>query len=137
MQTLIPSTPLLRASFLADAAASAVLGLALAAAAMPLAALLALPEPLLRGVGVVLLPWAGLMAWLGTRPHLPRWVVAAVLAVNVLWVADSAVLLAFGLVSPNALGVALVGGVASAVAVFALMQATALRRAAGARLAAA
>ncbi len=59
MRHLIPSSMLLRVALLGDAAASGGMGLLLTAAASPLASLLALPEPLLRGAGLVLLPYAG------------------------------------------------------------------------------
>lgn len=122
----IPSNSLLRAGLLGDAAASGAMGLLLSAAASPLASLLALPEPLLRGAGLLLLPYAGLVAWLGTRPRLPRWAVLGVIGTNLLWVLDSVLVL--GLASPNGLGVAFVLGQAAAVAAFALLQWAGLRQ---------
>lgn len=68
MRHLILSSPLLRRALLGDAAASGCVGLMLAAAAPTLASLLALPEPLLRAAGMVLLPFAGLVAWAGPSP---------------------------------------------------------------------
>lgn len=66
MRHLIPSSTLLRAALLGDAAASGGMGLLLTAATHPMASLLALPEPLLRGAGLVLLPlpgwWHGLVS---------------------------------------------------------------------------
>lgn len=84
MRHLIPSSPLLRAALLGDAAASGGVGLLLTAATHPMAPLLALPEPLLRGAGLVLLPYAGLVAWLGFQRRLPRWTVRGVLGINLL-----------------------------------------------------
>ena len=72
--TLNP-TPFLRLALLGDAAASGATGLLLAAAAGPLTPFLGLPEPLLRGAGVVLLPYAACIAWAGIRAAPPRWAV--------------------------------------------------------------
>ncbi|MBC7800158.1 MAG: hypothetical protein H7Z10_06030, partial [Gemmatimonadaceae bacterium] len=123
--TLYPS-PLLRMALLGDAAASAAVGLLLTLAATPLAGLLLLPEPLLRGAGLMLVPYAALVAWLGLRTRLPRWSVWAVVAVNVLWVADSLLLLGF--TAPSRLGIAFVLLQATAVLGFAAAQYAALRR---------
>jgi len=77
--TLNP-TPFLRLALLGDAAASGATGLLLAAAAGPLTPFLGLPEPLLRGAGVVLLPYAACIAWAGIRAAPPRWAVRAAVA---------------------------------------------------------
>ena len=127
--SLPPFHPLLRGALLGDAAASAGMGLLLAGAAHPLASVLALPEPLLLGAGLMLLPYAGLIAWLGSRSRLPRWAVRGAIAVNLLWVADSALLLALGIVSPNGLGTGFVLLQAAAVLGFALLQWAGLRQA--------
>lgn len=128
MRHLIPSSPLLRTALLGDAAASGGMGLLLTAAAHPLASLLALPEPLLRGAGLVLLPYAGLVAWLGAQPRLPRWMVRGIVGVNLLWALDSLLLLALGLAAPNGLGAAFVLLQGTAVLGFALLQWAGLRR---------
>lgn len=133
MTAIIQTTPFLRMAVLGDAAASGATGLLLAAGAGPLAGLFGLPEPLLRSAGLILLPYAALVAWAGARPALPRNVVRAIIVINLLWVLDSAAaLLAFGPVGPRALGVAFVLAQASVVLGFAAAQWTALRRAMGA-----
>jgi len=132
MTAIIQTTPFLRMAVLGDAAASGATGLLLAAGAGPLAGLFGLPEPLLRSAGLILLPYAALVAWAGARPALPRNVVRAIIVINLLWVLDSAALLAFGPVAPRALGVAFVLAQASVVLGFAAAQWTALRRAMGA-----
>lgn len=132
MRQLIPTSPLLRAALLGDAAASAAMGLLLTGAADALASLLALPEPLLRGAGLVLLPYAAIVAWLGARPSVPRWTVRGVIGVNVLWILESALLLVLGAASPNGLGTAFVLLQAAAVGAFALLQWAGLRRCAAA-----
>lgn len=127
--TTFTSTPFLRLALLGDAAVSGATGALLAAAAGPLAPLLGLPESLLRYAGLVLLPYVAFVAWAGTRGAPPRWAVYAAIALNLLWSADSALLLAFGPVSPTASGVAFVLAQALAVLGFALAQWTASRRA--------
>ena len=128
--TLHP-TPFLRFALLGDAAASGATGLLLAAGAGFLASLLGLPEGLLRVAGLVLLPYAAFVAWLGTRSAgAPRNAVRAVVAINLLWALDSVLLLGFGPVAPNGLGVAFVLAQALVVLGFAAMQWTTLRGAA-------
>ena len=120
------STSLLRVALLGDAAASGATGLLMAAAAGPLAPLLGLPEPLLRGAGLVLLPYAAFVAWLGRRP-VPG-LVRAVVAVNLLWAADCVLLLVSGFVAPTGLGIAFVLLQALVVLGFALAQWAGLRQ---------
>lgn len=127
MYHLIPPSTLLRAALLGDAAASGGMGLLLTAAAHPLASLLNLPEPLLRGAGL-LLPYAGLVAWLGFQPRLPRWMVRGVVSINLIWALDSLLLLGLGMAAPNRLGIAFVLLQATAVLGFALLQWAGLRR---------
>jgi len=134
----LPSARLLRGALLADAAASGAMGLLMAGGAGFLAAPLGLPEPLLRIAGLVLLPWAGWVAWLGAAALPARNAVRAVVAVNLVWVVDSLLLLAFGRLlglAPGGLGIAFVLVQALAVLGFALLQGMALRRAAPAALA--
>jgi hypothetical protein len=130
--TLHP-TPFLRFALLGDAAASGATGLLLAAGAGVLASLLGLPEGLLRVAGLALLPYAAFVAWIGARKGgAPRNAVRAVVVINLLWALDSVLLLLFGPVSPNGLGVAFVLAQAVVVLGFAAMQWTALRGAAAA-----
>lgn len=127
---IIP-TPFLRLALLGDAAASGATGLLLAAAAGPLAPLLGLPEPLLRGAGLILLPYAALVAWAGRAAAPPRGAIWAIIAVNLLWVADSLLLLALPRLAPTSLGIAFVLAQALVVLGFGLAQWAALRQAAG------
>jgi hypothetical protein len=127
MTTIHPS-PLLRQALLADAAASAALGLLLAPAAGAMASLLQLPADLLREVGLLLLPWALAVGWLGTRAGPPRAAVRVVIALNGLWVLASALLLVGGWLAPNALGYAFVIGQAVVVLALAELQLFGLRR---------
>ena len=120
----------LRRVLLADAATSAATGVLLVADAGMLAELLALPADLLRVSGVILLPFAALVAILATRAHLPRRAVWAVIAANALWALDSILLLVSGWVEPAALGIDFVLAQAVVVALFAEAEYMGLRRAA-------
>lgn len=120
-------TPMLKWALLGDAAASAATGLLLAAAAGPLAPWLGLPAGLLQAAGLILLPWAAFVLWAGTRAEVPRLAVRAIIAINLLWVLDSLMLLAFQ--PASALGVAFVLAQALVVLGFALLQRRALHEA--------
>ena len=119
---------LLRLALMADAAASGAVGVLLAAAADPLATWFGLPVPLLREVGLLLIPYAGLLAYLATRATTPRLPAQIIVAGNVLWVVGSAALLMSGVVAPTALGTAFVIAQALIVAVLAELQLLGLKR---------
>lgn len=123
-----PVTSFLRYSLLLDAAISGLMGALLLLTAVPLAALLRLPENLLFGVGVIFVPYVLVVAWLGRRPVLPRGAVWAVIACNVLWAIACVLPLMSGMVASNSLGVAFVIVQTVAVLVFAELRFTALRR---------
>lgn len=125
--TLSPS-PLLRAALLIDAAASGGMGLLLTAGSGPLAGLTGLPHQLLIGAGLVCLAWSAIILWLGRRETLPSGWAWAVIALNAVWVVESALLLASGWVSPTTLGTAFVILQAALVAGFAEAQFIGLRR---------
>lgn len=127
MSSLHP-TAFLRSALLGDAAASGATGVVMALGAGFLTDLLALPEPLLRGAGLLLLPFAAFVAFLGTRESPSRGAVLAVIAVNAAWTAGSVLLLVGGWVAPTALGVAFVVFQAIVVAAFAEAQVLGLRR---------
>lgn len=125
---MIQHETFLRRVLLADAAVSAAAGLLMAGAAGLLAGLLGLPEPLLRGAGLALLPYGALVAFVATRAQLAPAAVWAVIALNALWVFDSLGLLLSGWVAPNLLGYAFVLLQAIAVGVFAELEFVGLRR---------
>lgn len=127
MTTIHPS-PLLRQALLADATTSGAFGLLTLLAAGPLSHLFGLPEMLLRGAGAVLLPYAALLAWLSLRDGTHRILPWAVILGNVLWAADSMLLLVSGWVSPTAAGTALVIAQALVVLMYAELQFMGLRR---------
>lgn len=97
----------LKTLLVVDAAMCLASGLLLAVAAGPLADLFALPVALLRGAGLILLPWGAFVGWCASRAP-GRRAVLVVVVVNLLWAVDSVLLLATGWVAPNGLGVAFV-----------------------------
>lgn len=119
----------LRRSLIADAAISGATGLLMLFGADVLSGILRVPSELLRYAGASLIPFVGLLFYLITRPTLPRMGVWTVIALNVAWVAGSALVLFSSNVDPNRLGVAFVVLQAVAVAVFAEMQYVGLRKA--------
>lgn len=122
------SSPLLRGALLADAAASGGMALMLVFFAAALEGLLQIPARFLFNVGLVLVPYAALVGYLGTRESLPSWIVWVVIGGNVLWVLDSVLLAMSDWIAPNALGYAFIYGQALAVAAFAELQFVGLRR---------
>lgn len=119
---------LLRWTLVIDAVSCTAAGLLLLAAADVLEAYLGLPAALLHSAGGILLPFAGLTAYLATRRRMSRFLVWAVIGGNALWAVDSVLLLLTGWVSPTALGIAFVLVQAGVVAALAEMQFTGLRR---------
>ena len=122
----------LRAVLRLNAGSSLLIGVAMAAAAEPLAALcLAGPGPYLglgagpwiRLVGLALLPFAGLAFWVSARPAGRPALVRAVCVLDWAWVLGSAVLLALGWSAFTWTGAILVDLMALAVAAFAVLQA--------------
>lgn len=77
-----------------DAASCLGMGALLAAASAALAAPLGIAAPILFGAGLFLLPVAMFIAFVASRPALRPLLVWLVVAGNVLWVAESFVLIA-------------------------------------------
>lgn len=119
---------LLRRAVQLDAVATGAMALLLVLAASPLAGLLHLPEPLLRGAGAVLLVYVAFLGWLLLRGRIGAPMAWTVIAVNASWTIASFVLLAAGWIAPNALGVTFVVVQAVAVLVFAELQYVGLKR---------
>lgn len=123
-----PSSHLLRRATQLDAIATAAVAALLIAAAAPLSQWLHLPQNLLLGAGLLLVPYVAFLGWLLSRERISTAQAWAMIAINACWVIDSVLLLVSGWVSPNALGVAFVVAQALAVAVFAELQYFGLRR---------
>jgi hypothetical protein len=114
-----------------DAAFCLVGAIVLVVLAGDLASAMKLPEALLRGAGIVLLPWAAFVGWCATRNPPSRRAVLAVVVLNGVWVADSLLLLGSGWVMPNGVGTAFILAQAAAGGGIALLQALALPPAGG------
>lgn len=104
----VQTSRFLRNALSLDAAACAATGLLLSLGAGFLSAPLGFPEQFLRGAGLVLLPCAALLAIFASRTRLPRLAVYAVIGVNILWIADSVLILVAGWFAPTMLGAAFV-----------------------------
>ena len=122
------SSDFLRRVLMTDALATAATGLLLALGAGHLSPLFGLPLVLLREAGIVLLPFAALVAYVATRAQLSRRWVWAIIICNALWVADSIVLLMSGWVSPTLIGQIFVMAQALVVALLAELEYFGLRK---------
>lgn len=120
-------SPLIRVILLADAAITGVTGLLMLFGAGPLADLLDLPTALLRGAGLVLIPYVAWLLWLAMRDSAPNGVVWSAIVANIAWAAGCAGLLFGEAIDPNGLGIVFILVQAVAVLVFAGMQLLALR----------
>lgn len=127
-RSAIAPAPLLRAALALDGVASGATGALMLAAGPVLAGPLGLPAAPLQAAGAVCLAWAALTFWMSRRATLPAWGVWAVIGLNLVWVADSVLLLVSGWVAPTALGVAFVLVQAAAVDALAVAQWIGLRR---------
>jgi hypothetical protein len=121
-------TPFLRKVLMLDAAATGATGLLMTFFGGMLTGLLEIPNTLLFYAGLILLPYALLVAWLARRETLPRWAIWAVIVTNVLWAIDSVLLAISGWVEPNALGYFFIVMQALVVVAFAELQYVGLRR---------
>jgi len=92
---------LLRAALMLDALVTGANGAAYLVLAGPLGDLLGLPAGFLRATGAFLAVFAAAVWLVATRPRPGRTAVAAVIAANVLWVADSLLFLALGWHDPR------------------------------------
>lgn len=122
-------TPFLRFALRLDATVSGTMGLLLTAGSSQISALLSLPGALVFGAGLVCLPFAATLAWLGAQDKVPAGAVWMVIGGNAVWVAASIILLVTGWVTPNAMGSIFVIAQAAMVGIFAELQFMGLRRA--------
>ncbi len=127
------STPdcsrLLRLALGGNAAFSTLSAVIFLAASQPIASFLGLlPGKQVVVLGIQLGVFAAWLAWLSTRPAIPRWQVWLIIALDALWVAGSFQLL---LAPPAELTVGgkwAIGMVADVVALFAILQSVGLWR---------
>ena len=127
----IPTTGagLLRFALRLDAAVTAANGIAYLAGFWLLDSWLGVPGAFLAGVGAFLLAFAGFVGRLAAQASPHRGAVLAVIAANVLWALDSALLLAADWFSPTVAGQVVVALQAAGVAGLAALQYAGLRRA--------
>jgi hypothetical protein len=113
---------------LADAGISGAAGLLMIAGAEMMQDLLGLPAVLLRGAGLVLIPYVAFVTVVAMRATLSRPAVWTIVACNAAWAVASVLLLVPGWVAPTAIGVAFVLAQAAAVAALGELQVIGLRR---------
>jgi len=128
MTQILDRPSFLRRALLADALLSGATAALAIAGADVLSPWLALPAALLRGAGLVLVPYVAFVLIVATRAAIARPAVVAIIAANVLWAAASIALLLTGWVAPSMLGYAFVVGQAAVVAVLGELQVMGLRR---------
>jgi hypothetical protein len=121
------SSPFLRNALLLDAAASGATGLLLIAGAGLLEGLLGLPVALMRGAGLVLMPYVAFVVWAGTRETIPAGAVWAIIVANAAW-AIASVFLLMGTLTPTLLGTMFIIGQALVVALLGELQYVARKR---------
>lgn len=122
------STLFLRRVLALDALSCAGMGVLLAAAADSLAPLFGIPEGLVRGAGLLLLPVAAFMGGLASRPSPQPPLVWVVIVGNLAWVVESFVLIGQQGAAITALGTAFVGAQAAIVLALAGLEYMGLRR---------
>jgi hypothetical protein len=111
----------LRTVLWADAIASGATGLVMVAGAGVLESLLGLPSALTREAGLILVPYAALVAVVAARAQISRAAVWVFIVANAAWTIGSIGLLLGGL-APTALGYAFVIAQALVVAILAELQ---------------
>jgi hypothetical protein len=124
-----PNSHFLRRALLLDAVATGAAALLLALGAGFVTGPLGLPEALLRGAGLVLVPFVGVVGWAATRDNPSAGAISAIIDANAAWVVASMGLLASGLAAPTLVGQVFVIGQALVVGLFAELQFIGLRRA--------
>jgi hypothetical protein len=129
---LSPKSTFLRRVLMLDAVATGATALLAVALASTLAGWLGLPAGLLRGAGLILIPFVALVAWTAARAQTPAGAVWTIIAMNGAWVIASVGLLLSGLVAPTLWGTAFVIAQAVVVGAFAELQIIGVRRAAAA-----
>lgn len=117
----------LKRVLLLDAASCLAMGVILWPAAEALSGPLGLPQSLVAGAGVLLVPLGLFILWLGTRAAAPAVLIYLVIAGNIIWAGESFVL-AFGDAAIKPLGTLFVAGQGGAVLGLALLEALAVRR---------
>jgi hypothetical protein len=121
-------TPFLKRVLLLDAASCLGMAALLLPGATAFAPLLGLDRSLLVGAGAALAPIGLFILWIATRQTLYVWLVALVVAGNLLWAVESFLLLTVA-AGATAIGIAFVSGQAAIVALLAMLEFIGVRRA--------
>lgn len=124
---MIATVPGIRSILRADAIVAGATGLLMLGAASALHDGLSLPSPLLRGAGLILIPYVAYLWWLTARRKTPAQSTWSVIAANIGWAVGCIGLLISGLIDPNVLGTTFILIQAVVVLVFADLQFLALR----------
>jgi hypothetical protein len=122
------SSLFLRRALVLDAVASGATALLVIVGAGYIDALLGLPVALLRGAGLLLVPYVAFVAFVATRPRIEPAAVWLIIACNVLWALASFLLLLSGKLAPTGVGIAFVVAQAVVVALLGELQLMGLRR---------
>ena len=128
LMTHLHVTPFLRKVLQADAAVTTVAALAMLLGGSALQTLLQLPAWLLLGGGAALVAYVVFAVWVSQRDRVPRALVWALVAINVGWAFDCALLAFASWLQPSAWGYAFLGVHIVTVLVFAELQYVALQR---------
>lgn len=120
---------LLRRALQGDAIFCGITGVFFLLDSGPIAAATGIPSVALLILGGVLIPYAALLWYAATRPTISRAMAWTAVVLNALWVLDSIVLLALGLLPLTPLGWWAILGIAFVVAAFAEAQYLGIRRA--------
>jgi hypothetical protein len=118
----------LRNVLLLDAVLTGVNGLAYVAAAATLGTLLGPSTAVIVGLGVFMLVYAAVAAWIGTRRPVSRLAVGLIADGNIVWAVASVIVVAFGWLGLTTAGTGWTLMQAALVAAFAALQMAALRR---------
>ena len=116
------SSHFLRRVLILDAVASGAIAALLVAAAGLIHGMLGLPLSLLRGAGLVLLPYVAFVAFVATRERIEPAAVWVIIISNALWASASVLLLLLGAIAPTGLGIAFVVAQAAVVALLGELQ---------------
>jgi hypothetical protein len=129
---MIQPSILLRRAIQADAIVTGAVALLQTFGAGLLAPLLNLPQSLVLETGLFLIAYTALVGWLGTRPSMPKTLVAIVILGNAAWALGSIALMFSGRLTPSLLGYAFIAMHAISTGVFAELQYIGMRRSGGA-----
>ena len=128
---MIQPSLLLRRALQADAIVTGAVALLQTFGAGLLAPLLNLPYQLLLETGLFLIAYTAMVGWLGTRPSMPKALVAIVIAGNAAWALGSIALMFSGAVTPSLLGYVFIAAHAITTGVFGELQYIGLRKSGG------